>query len=187
MPTPILQHLSPLEVLLNTKPDYNMLRVLGCRVYISRDVLFDEFVFPFSDLSQKSSPTSISNFYFVSSNPPILPPLRSPPLTPSSLPSSPSSSSFPSLPSTPPSSSPPPPPFPSSTNMSVIPPLLSQETGSNDLQPTLSLDFPVVPNIVSAVPNIHSMQTRAKSGIRKPKVLMASIESSSVKDALKRQ
>ncbi|XP_062093422.1 uncharacterized mitochondrial protein AtMg00820-like [Humulus lupulus] len=37
------------------------------------------------------------------------------------------------------------------------------------------------------MPNVHPMQTRAKSGIRKPKVLMTSIEPSSVNDALKSQ
>ncbi|XP_062089248.1 uncharacterized mitochondrial protein AtMg00820-like [Humulus lupulus] len=71
--------------------------------------------------------------------------------------------------------------------MSVVPPLLSQEAGSNDLQPTSSLDLPIAHNIVSAMLNVHLMQTRAKFGIRKPKVLMASIELSFVINALKSQ
>jgi hypothetical protein len=96
LPTPILRHFSPFEMLYHTKPDYTFLRVFGCacwpclrpynrhkldfrsktciflgysphhrgyrcldqssgRIYLSRDVVFNEQLFPFSNNSENAS------------------------------------------------------------------------------------------------------------------------------------
>ena len=55
----------------------------------------------------------------------------------------------------------------------------------HDFDVNVSHSLPSLTTVASpAVTNTHPLHTRAKAGIRKPKVLMATIEPSSVKDAL---
>uniref|UniRef100_A0A6N2M8Q2 Integrase catalytic domain-containing protein n=1 Tax=Salix viminalis TaxID=40686 RepID=A0A6N2M8Q2_SALVM len=84
LPTPILNNLSPYEILYNRSPDYTFLRVFGInhhgykcldlstgRVYVSRHVIFDENLFPYkprhsSELSSNPSSSDAINSTHVS-------------------------------------------------------------------------------------------------------------------------
>jgi hypothetical protein len=128
MPTRVIDNATPLERLLQTPPNYSMLRVFGCacwphlraynktklsfrskecvflgysslhkgykcldresgRVYVSRDVIFDEHVFPFHRDSNQSSSTNshscdmhLDNNSVILSNDPLRAPLPANPL-----------------------------------------------------------------------------------------------------------
>uniref|UniRef100_A0A803NGJ8 Integrase catalytic domain-containing protein n=1 Tax=Cannabis sativa TaxID=3483 RepID=A0A803NGJ8_CANSA len=91
LPTPLLGHKSPLEVLFNTKPDYTYFRTFGLnhkgykcldatgRLYISRDVIFDEHSFPYSSSNQPQvSPLISESVYYPSCHIPTVSPITQP-------------------------------------------------------------------------------------------------------------
>jgi histone deacetylase 1/2 len=155
------------------------------RVYISKDVIFNESEFPFSSLKSSSSvspvsssshfPSVIPTIFTSSSIPPPNPtlqvsvnssePASSSPIHTTSPPIQPVAELSP-LPTSPPSTEPP--------DMSSDMPSLSATT------PLPPLSKPVVPHTI----NSHPMVTRGKTGNLKPKVFLAHSEPSNVKQAL---
>lgn len=202
LPTPTLNNISPYQKIFHKKPDYNFLRTFGCacypylrpynrhklefrsgrcvfigyssqhkgyqclhssgRVYISNHVIFDENSFPYVPGSDFSSVTqscnsndTVSHSSTIST--PIFthfPALQSPLQSSSASGSSEFSTTIPSQVNSPYSSS-------HTPQMSDIQPL-------NDTQS--------LPHIIPAAPPIgHSMITRSKAGIFKPKSYLAAL------------
>lgn len=201
LPTPLLQNKSPLEELFKIKPNYSTLKVFGCacypnikplnrhklqfrstcctflgyslnykgykcldsngRIIMSRDVIFDENSFPY--VVKKSSLSDLSSFsksnVEVFANPPTIP-------LSSSIDLSPQVHNCPSL--------------------SPLPQTFidhSPELAPPISQPNLDSNHPS--QVVAGPP--HPMQTRAKSGIFKPKAYMSSREPATVEDALQQE
>ena len=139
------------------------------KIYISKDVLFNELGFPYSNLFPSSNPIKNLDSYF-SLNPNLSPPSVIP--TPESSQLSPSHS--PSVPLVSPSFSPIPTHSPT-TSLSVIHPSTSSEPTSVHPQtsesttPSASSSESVSAH--NSIPvNTHPMQTRSKSGIHNPRL-----------------
>lgn len=134
-------------IFLGYHPSYKGHRCLDSstgRIYISRHVLFDEFLFPFASPSVSSVPPpslpQLHNFFW--STPPTV--------VTSSAVTSPTVSSTP------------PPVVPSPLSSPVVPvPVVSPSL--------LSSPVPISTPPVASSPVVHSMHTRSKSGIFKPK------------------
>uniref|UniRef100_A0A803NRU8 Integrase catalytic domain-containing protein n=1 Tax=Cannabis sativa TaxID=3483 RepID=A0A803NRU8_CANSA len=203
LPTPVLNQLSPIEILFNNKPDYGNLKIFGClcfpnirpynkhkldfrsspctflgcslnhkgykcldshgRLYISRDVIFDESNFSYASISTDAS-ESVSESHIPSAIP-----LNHLPYTVESLFSLPSASVTNRVTDA---------AVVASSGMYLQVPLKTIVPSQN-----LSLQHPTP----SPPINNHSMKTRAKSGIYKPKALLVSQEPSNVKAALKEE
>jgi len=123
------------------------------RIYISKDVLFNELRFPYLDLfSSSSNPVQNTNSYF-SLNLDLSPPFVAP--TPlSQLPSSHS----PSPPSIPPG-------FYSASNQPS-----SKSTSAHPQSSNIGSHSESIPAPTSVPTNTHPMQTRSKSGIHNPRL-----------------
>ncbi|RVW43373.1 Retrovirus-related Pol polyprotein from transposon RE1 [Vitis vinifera] len=224
LPTAVLHHKCPIEVLFKSIPDYSFLKVFGCscfpnlrpynthklqyrseectflgyslkhkgykcmssngRVYISRDVIFNETSFPYSKTIQASSclPSTVSpstSHLSPSASPPILSPTMLP------APTSPISSARPisemdNIVSTHPHA-------PNSADTTLTPAQVVSNPVATPVQHVISsiADASVTRTIAKDADNTHPMITRAKSGIVKPKIFIAAVrEPSSVSAAL---
>ncbi|GAU41870.1 hypothetical protein TSUD_366180 [Trifolium subterraneum] len=120
LPTPVLNNKSPYYALLHKYPDYKSLKVFGLgyssvykgykclspegRIYISKDVLFNEHKFPYSQLFHSSSLGSSPSGTSSSSSVPLIIPSQTLPTptqsfpNPTQAPSTPSSSPTTSIP-----------------------------------------------------------------------------------------
>jgi len=146
--------------------------VSNWKIYISKDVLFNELEFPYFDLfpSSSSSVQNLDSYYSLDPN------MSPPSVVPTPQPSQLSSSHSPSAPSIPPGFSPVS-SQPSSKSTSVHP------RSSNARSHSESVPAP------SSIPvNTHPMQTRSKSGIHNPtlhpSLFLAHSEPKTVKQAL---
>ncbi|RVW50500.1 Retrovirus-related Pol polyprotein from transposon TNT 1-94 [Vitis vinifera] len=224
LPTAVLHHKCPIEVLFKSIPDYSFLKVFGCsyfpnlrpynthklqyrseectflgyslkhkgykcmssngRVYISRDVIFNETSFPYSKTIQASSclPSTVSpstSHLSPSASPPVLSPTMLP------APTSPISSARPisemdNIVSTHPHA-------PNSVDTTLTPAQVVSNPVATPVQHVVSsiADASVTRTIAKDADNTHPMITRAKSGIVKPKIFIAAVrEPSSVSAAL---
>jgi hypothetical protein len=189
LPTPVLNNTSPFQKLFNLRPNYNFMRVFGCacwphlrpynkhkldfrsdtcifigyspshrgyqclhpstgRVYISRNVIFDESSFPFASIST-SAPMSPSP-----SQTTLFPPL---------LPHTPKATCHPCLPIR---------EDPTSSPIRLPPHPTSPASNTTN---TIFSPLQVLPECPDAPPMLppsqHSMQTRSKNNIFKPKTL----------------
>ena len=198
LPSPVSHGKSPLQLLFNHVPDYKALRIFGCacypntrpsnnhklafrsvqctflgyslthkgykclnpsdKIFISRDVIFYEHLFPFSEsLSFQPQHSSISQPLSFRQSPPILYSKQHV-----------SSISTASL------------PFP----IALIPPINTTTHLENCQDPNAPI---VSSSILSTVGNIHSMITRSKKGIFKPKVYSVTKEPQSADEALQNE
>jgi len=158
---------------------YRCLHVPSGRVYISRNVIFDETTFPFHHLpTATSSPSSLPQPISLppSLSLPLNPPVPSPsyPPNPTSQSTSPSSNSSmpsshatcPNEPPTPPTSLPDPCPQPAPISLPNVPPA-PPCTQPAPCPPYNSTPHPNSPR--PPLPTSHPMQTRSKSNIHKPR------------------
>lgn len=147
------------------------------RVYVSKDVLFNEcrfpypFLFPSFTTNSSSSPDST----FSASIPtPILPPLAPIPLNQYPPPTSPSPNLSPIVVPTSPSTT-----SPSGPAGSVQPGLSSSPSGHTESSSSMSKPAP------NSLPlSIHPKLTRSKTGCLPPRLFLAHIEPASIKLAL---
>ncbi|GMJ03321.1 hypothetical protein HRI_004001300 [Hibiscus trionum] len=199
LPSKTLDHISPHQRLTSKVPDYSFLKVFGCecfphlrpfqqhklsfrskpclflgyspkhhgyqcvddtgKIYITRNMVFNEHIFPFSSSSMPTSSNTIST-------PPF--------------PHIPGSSITSPIPS--PTTTPVPPPMPSSSTIPEAPATSPPENTSHDISSSIPLPEPSQPTTTtSADPidpmqpshttgNTHTMLTRSKHGIFKPKI-----------------
>ena len=163
---------------------YKCLSLFG-RIYVSKDVLFNELRFPYFDLFPSSSNSIKSLDSYFSLNPNLSPPFVV--CVPQSSQLSPSHSPFAPL-------APPIPIHSPTTSLLVSHPSTSSESTSIHPQTsestTLSapsFDSVSAPN--SILVNTHPMQTRSKSGIHNPRLhpslFLTHSEPKTVKQALK--
>lgn len=145
------------------------------RIYVSCHVIFHETSFPFSS----SLPTSFSP------NPSIVPLLSVPPLsTPSSFPISHTPSPSPTLSPSPTSSPPPTSPSPLSLRLSFSdgppsPQLENMHNNAHTSEVSIFSSFTPSGPVIHRPPyetNVHSMTTRSKAGVHKPKLFTAAID-----------
>ena len=166
---------------------YKCLSSFG-RIYISKDVLFNELRFPYIDLFPSSSnPTKNLDSYF-SLSPNLSPPFVAP--IPQTSQASPVNSS--SVPLIPPGFSPLPAHSPITTIFVPCPstssaPIPIQPQNSKSTNPTSSTSESVsIPNSIPV--NTHPMQTRSKFGIHNPRLhpspFLTHFEPKTVKQAL---
>ena len=154
--------------------DYKCLSSTG-RIYISKDVLFNELRFPYLDLFPlSSSPVQNTNSY-LSLNLDLSPPFVAPTPPLSQLPSSHS----PSAPSIPPG-------FSSASNQPS-----SESTSAHPRSSNIGSHSESIPASTSVPTNTRPMQTRSKSGIHNPRLhpslFLTHSKPKNVKQALKIQ